>query len=79
MKLRLMGLTVLLSGAALAAQSSASRQIECPSVGGDPGNAKSSPLSEINLETVERLKVAWQWKHREGSPTRPLRAQRLLR
>jgi quinoprotein glucose dehydrogenase len=65
MKVRLWGLLVLMSGAVLAAQGTPSRQVEWTSVGGDPGNAKSSPLSEINAGTVQRLKVAWTWNHGE--------------
>ena len=66
MKVRLWGLVVLMSGAVVAAQSTGSRQVEWTSVGGDPGNAKYSPLKEINADTVQRLKVAWQWTHGEG-------------
>ena len=66
MKVRLWGLVVLMSGAVVAAQSTGSRQVEWTSVGGDPGNAKYSPLKEINAGTVQRLKIAWQWQHGEG-------------
>jgi quinoprotein glucose dehydrogenase len=65
MKLRLWSLIVLMSGAVVAAQTTGSRQVEWTSVGGDPGNAKSSPLTEINADTVQRLKIAWQWNHGE--------------
>jgi quinoprotein glucose dehydrogenase len=65
MNVRLCGLIVLISGAAAAAQSAGSRQVEWTSVGGDPGNAKFSPLTEINANNVQRLKVAWQWRHGE--------------
>ena len=58
MKVRLWGLVVLMSGAVLAAQSTGSRQVEWTSVGGDPGNAKYSPLKEINPGTVQRLKIS---------------------
>ena len=64
MRFRLWALSVLMSGSALAAQRGGG-QVEWPSVGGDPGNAKSSPLTDINADNVQRLKVAWQWKHSE--------------
>ena len=34
--------------------------------GGDPGNSKYSPLTDINGGNIERLQVAWQWKHWEA-------------
>jgi quinoprotein glucose dehydrogenase len=67
MKFRVLGLVVLFSGAALGAQNQASRQVEWSSVGGDPGNAKYSSLTEINPDTVQRLKEAWRWNHGEAA------------
>lgn len=29
--------------------------------GGDPGQSRYAPLNQINLNTVNRLKVAWRW------------------
>ncbi len=66
MRVRLWSVLVLLSGAVVAAQSTAPRQVEWTSVGGDSGNAKSSSLADINAENVQRLKVAWQWNHGEA-------------
>jgi glucose dehydrogenase len=66
MRVRLLGLAIVLSGAAAAAQSTASRQVEWTSVGGDPGNTKYSALADINAGNVQRLKVAWQWTHGES-------------
>lgn len=43
----------------------ASRQVEWPYYGADPANSKYSPLTDINAENVEQLRVAWQWKHWE--------------
>src|SRR5215203_1664176 len=65
MKLRLWSLIVLMSGAVAAAQGTGARQVEWTSVGGDSGNAKFSPVTDINAGNVDRLKVAWQWKHWE--------------
>lgn len=50
----------------LAPQAAApSRQVEWPYYGGDPGSSKYSPLADINPENIQRLQVAWQWKHWE--------------
>jgi len=77
MYVRLSGLLVLTAGAIVlaavaqsakitAVQVAASRQVEWTSVGGDPGNAKYSPLTDINADNVQRLKIAWQWTHGEA-------------
>jgi quinoprotein glucose dehydrogenase len=42
-----------------------SSQVEWLYYGGDPGNSKYSPLTDINGGNIERLQVAWQWKHWE--------------
>lgn len=34
---------------------------EWPSFGGDPGNAKYSPLDQIDRENFKDLKIAWRW------------------
>ena len=34
---------------------------EWHSYGGDAGNTKYSPLSQINADNVQRLQVAWTW------------------
>jgi quinoprotein glucose dehydrogenase len=65
MKVRLWGPLILLSGSVLAAQNAPSRQVEWTSVGGDPGNAKASPLTDIDASTAQHLKVAWSWNHTE--------------
>src|SRR5215831_707273 len=78
MNARLWSLVGLMSGAAVFvtatqsarvvdAQGSASRAVEWTSVGGDPGNAKYSPLTDINADNVQRLTIAWQWTHGEAS------------
>jgi quinoprotein glucose dehydrogenase len=33
--------------------------------GGDPGNSKYSLLTDINRGNIQRLQIAWQWKHWE--------------
>ena len=35
-------------------------------MGGDPGNSKYSQLTDINVDNVQRLRIAWQWQHGEG-------------
>ena len=49
----------------LLAQERSSRQVEWLYYGGDPGGAKFSSLTDINAGNVQRLAVAWQWKHWE--------------
>ncbi len=41
------------------------RMVEWSMVGGDPGNARYSPLTDINLANVNRLTVAWRWRPEE--------------
>ena len=43
-----------------------SRQVEWPYYGGDQGGMKYSTLTDINPSNVQRLQVAWQWKHWEA-------------
>ena len=40
-------------------------QVEWLYYGGDPGGTKYSALTDINAGNVQRLQVAWQWKHWE--------------
>jgi quinoprotein glucose dehydrogenase len=40
-------------------------QVEWLYYGGDPGNTKYSPLTDINGDNIQRLEIAWQWKHWE--------------
>src|ERR1700733_7108296 len=42
-----------------------SQQVEWLYYGGDPGNSKYSPLTDINRGNIQRLQIAWQWKHWE--------------
>src|SRR2546423_14938530 len=42
-----------------------SSQVEWRYYGGDPGNSKYSPLTDINPGNIQQLKIAWQWKHWE--------------
>ena len=57
--------TSLLTAQDRAAQGQASRAVEWLYYGGDPGGTKYSPLTDINAGNVQRLQVAWQWKHWE--------------
>ena len=56
-------IAVLVAGSLLAAQQPASRQVEWLHWGGDPGGSKYSTLTDINAQNVQRLQVAWEWKH----------------
>ncbi len=61
-------LAVLLAGASaslLLAQPRASQQVEWLYYSGDPGGMKYSALTDVNAQNVQRLQVAWQWKHWE--------------
>src|SRR6476660_1477245 len=42
-----------------------SRQVEWLYYGGDQAGTKYSPLSDINAANIQRLEIAWQWKHWE--------------
>jgi quinoprotein glucose dehydrogenase len=41
-------------------------QVEWLYYGGDPGNSKYSPLTDVNGGNIQRLQIAWQWKHWEA-------------
>ena len=58
-------LAVLVAASLAAAKELPSRQVEWLYYGGDPGGSKYSPLTDINAGNVQRLQVAWQWKHWE--------------
>ncbi|HLG57772.1 MAG TPA: pyrroloquinoline quinone-dependent dehydrogenase [Vicinamibacterales bacterium] len=65
MKRSLWVLPVLVVGSLLAAQERSPRPVEWPYYGGDPGGTRHSTLTDINAGNVQRLQVAWQWKHWE--------------
>jgi glucose dehydrogenase len=56
---------VLAAGAALAAQQTASRQVEWPYWSNDPGGSRYSTLTDIGPGNIQRLQPVWQWKHWE--------------
>ena len=56
-------LGALVCGSFVAAQQSPSLQVEWPHYGGDQAGTKYSPIADVNLDNVHRLKVAWQWSH----------------
>jgi glucose dehydrogenase len=62
MKRVLLG-AVALVGFSLAIPLAQSRQVEWLYYGGDQGGSKYSALTDVNLETVQKLQIAWQWKH----------------
>src|ERR1700740_3293515 len=63
--MRTVAIATIAVGAFLAAQRPTSRQVEWPYWGGDPGGSKYSALTDINPQNVQRLQVAWEWKHWE--------------
>src|SRR5437867_1235197 len=66
MKYRLVPLLALLTaGSVLVAQDRSSKQVEWLYQGGDPGGMKYSALTDISPQNIQRLQVAWQWKHWE--------------
>ena len=58
-------LPLLLAATLVAAQDRSSRAVEWPYYGGDPGGTQYSTLTDINAGNVQRLQLAWQWKHWE--------------
>ncbi len=44
-------------------QAGSSKQVEWLYHGGDPGGSRYSPLTDINPANIQRLQIAWQWKH----------------
>jgi quinoprotein glucose dehydrogenase len=58
-------LAVLVTASLAAAKEPSSRQVEWLFYGGDPGGMKYSSLTDISAANVQRLQLAWQWKHWE--------------
>jgi quinoprotein glucose dehydrogenase len=58
-------LAVLVAASLAAAKELPTRQVEWLFYGGDPGGMKYSALTDINAGNVQRLQLAWQWKHWE--------------
>jgi quinoprotein glucose dehydrogenase len=56
-------LGVLACGSIVAAQQPRPPQVEWLYYGGDQAGTKFSPLADVNLENVHRLKIAWEWSH----------------
>jgi quinoprotein glucose dehydrogenase len=66
MKGQILLLAVLGVGSVVGAQQQqSSQQVEWLYYGGDQGGTKYSPLADINSGNLQRLQVAWQWKHWE--------------
>jgi quinoprotein glucose dehydrogenase len=64
---RLQRLGAILAAALLAAaaQPPPLSQVEWLYYGGDQGGMKYSPLTDIRSDNLQRLELAWQWKHWE--------------
>ena len=58
---------VLVAGSLVTAQRGAG-PVEWPYYGGDQAGTKYSPLADINAGNLQRLQVAWQWKHWDVPP-----------
>jgi len=67
---RHVALAILVTGSLVGAQQPPARPgpVEWLYYGGDQGGTKYSPLTDIGPENVQRLQVAWQWKHWETPP-----------
>ena len=63
MKLHVWFLGTLVCGSIVTAQQAPSPQVEWLYYGGDQSGTKFSPLADVNIENVDRLKIAWQWSH----------------
>src|SRR6476469_7233858 len=66
-------LPVILVAGSLAAQQPVSSPASSGPVGwlyygGDPAGTKYSPLTDIGPDNVQRLQVAWEWKHWDTPP-----------
>src|SRR5438045_4202533 len=62
----LLGIFLVAAAAFVAAQGGeSSRAVEWLYYGGDQGGMKYSALTDINAANLQRLQVAWQWKHWE--------------
>ena len=56
-------LVVLSLTLAVAQRGETSRQVEWLYYGGDQGGSKYSALTDVTPENIQRLQIAWQWKH----------------
>jgi quinoprotein glucose dehydrogenase len=65
MKRALIGLWLVVSASLVAIGAGPSRQVEWLYYGGDQGGMKYSTLADIDATNVDRLQIAWQWKHWE--------------
>ena len=64
---------VVIGGAAIVAllslpvvtaqRADAGKQVEWLYYGGDQGGTKYSTLTDVTPDNVQRLQIAWQWKH----------------
>jgi glucose dehydrogenase len=64
----LVTLSVLVPRAQSRTPAVASAEADWLYYGGDPGGTKYSPLADINIGNVQRLQIAWQWKHWDTPP-----------
>ena len=62
---RLFWALVLLIAGSLVGADGPSKQVEWLYYGGDPAGTKYSALTDIDAANIQRLGVAWQWKHWE--------------
>ena len=62
---RTLGIIALVATELLMFAAQKSPQVEWLYYGGDQAGTKYSPLTDINARNVDRLQIAWQWKHWE--------------
>src|SRR6185295_695692 len=62
---RIVSIVLLLCLCVFVVGAQSSRQVEWLYYAGDQAGTKYSPLTDINSTNVQRLRVAWQWKHWE--------------
>ena len=62
---RLIPLLILLTASLVRRTAARRAQVEWLYYGGDQGGTKYSPLTDIGPANVNRLRVAWEWKHWE--------------
>ncbi len=70
MKRHLVLVVVLVAASLVGAQqpTGQSAPVEWLYYGGDQGGTKYSSLTDIGPENVQRLQIAWQWKHWDTPP-----------
>ncbi|HLO98379.1 MAG TPA: PQQ-binding-like beta-propeller repeat protein [Fimbriimonas sp.] len=72
-------MTGLLAIIALVQHKPAASDVDWNYVGGDPGNKRFSPLSQINTSNVNKLKVAWTFHTGDAKDNVPIQCTPIVR